>query len=286
MDPTVSEPQATVVDQPVPPVHGSDQAEPIKPVDAHPKRSPIVPILAALVLLGGAGVGWYYVLGPGKAAEGGRDRAKLGPNTAEVGETEGEGEAGGGSKPIPPGGLPVEVARPRRGGIERTTTQAASVHAFEHAQLYAKVSGYLKVQNVDIGDRVKLGQLLAVIDDPEVDKAVDQNKASLDQARPRSAWPRPRSGAPRPTRPPPRRWSQQAESEVVAKVSNQDLQSSSSAGSPAWSAATPSRPSSRTSRRTATRWPPPTSAWPGPPSSPSKAQVLDKAAACPRPRPT
>jgi len=77
--------------------------------------------------------------------------------------------------------LPVQVAHPRRGGIERTTTQAGSVHAFQHASLYAKLSGYLKVQKVDIGDRVKLGDLLAVIEDPEVDKAVDQNQAALDQ---------------------------------------------------------------------------------------------------------
>ena len=77
----------------------------------------------------------------------------------------------------------VEVAHPVQGGLERTTTQAGSVHAFEHARLYAKVSGYLKVQNVDIGDTVKQGQVLAEVDVPELLKAVDQAAASLDQAK-------------------------------------------------------------------------------------------------------
>jgi RND family efflux transporter MFP subunit len=69
--------------------------------------------------------------------------------------------------------------------LEIKTTQAGSVHAFEHAELFAKVSGYLKVQNVDIGDTVKLGQLLAEIDDPEIHKAVDQARAALDQSKAR-----------------------------------------------------------------------------------------------------
>src|SRR5689334_8444128 len=53
----------------------------------------------------------------------------------------------------------VEVVRPTRGGIERKTVQPGSVHAFEWVDLYANVSGYLKVQAVDIGDRVRKGQV-------------------------------------------------------------------------------------------------------------------------------
>src|SRR5262245_45810849 len=53
----------------------------------------------------------------------------------------------------------VEVVAPVPGGLVRTTTQPGSVHAFEHADLYAKVSGYLKTQSVDIGDQVKTGQV-------------------------------------------------------------------------------------------------------------------------------
>ncbi len=97
------------------------------------------------------------------------------------------GDEGSGSqgqqKTAAAAGMRVEVAHPSPGGLERKMTQVCSVHAFEHAQLYAKVNGFLKEQSVDIGDRVKRNQLLAVIDVPELVKAVDQAKAALDQAK-------------------------------------------------------------------------------------------------------
>ncbi len=61
----------------------------------------------------------------------------------------------------------VTTIKPEQGGIERTTNQPGSVIAFESAHLYSKASGYLKSQSVDIGDRVKRGQVLAVVDAPE-----------------------------------------------------------------------------------------------------------------------
>ena len=125
-------------------------------------RSPLRIVGGLIVAAGAVGGAYYYLT---------NDRQK---SEASSGDHPGE------HKPVT--GLPVEVTHPRPGGIERTTTQAGSVHAFEHASLYAKLSGYLEVQNVDIGDRVKLGQLLAVIEDPEIDKAVDQSQAALDQA--------------------------------------------------------------------------------------------------------
>src|SRR5689334_2459995 len=45
----------------------------------------------------------------------------------------------------------VETVKPQPGGIERTTTQPGTVIAFESARLFAKISGYLKSQAVDIG---------------------------------------------------------------------------------------------------------------------------------------
>lgn len=81
-------------------------------------------------------------------------------------------------------GLPrVEVVNPAPGGLERTTTQPGSVHPFEFADLYAKVSGYLKTQSVDIGDRVKAGQVLAEIDMPELVKEVERDVAAVSQAK-------------------------------------------------------------------------------------------------------
>src|ERR1700732_1765029 len=54
--------------------------------------------------------------------------------------------------------------------------------AFEQANIYARASGYVLKRYVDIGDRVKAGQLLAEITAPEVDAQVAQYQNSLQQA--------------------------------------------------------------------------------------------------------
>jgi HlyD family secretion protein len=76
----------------------------------------------------------------------------------------------------------VEVVRPRVGEMGSSTTQPAWVEAFHYANLFAKVSGYLATQKVDIGSAVKVGQPLATIDAPEVVQAADQASAELEQA--------------------------------------------------------------------------------------------------------
>ncbi len=50
------------------------------------------------------------------------------------------------------------------------------------AFLYARANGYLKRRLVDIGDRVHRGQLLAIIDSPDLDQQVDQAREQLRQA--------------------------------------------------------------------------------------------------------
>ena len=54
--------------------------------------------------------------------------------------------------------------------------------AFEQADIYGRASGYVLKRNVDIGDRVKTGQLLAEISAPEVDYQIAQLQNSLQQA--------------------------------------------------------------------------------------------------------
>jgi HlyD family secretion protein len=82
-----------------------------------------------------------------------------------------------------PMALKVEVVRPTQGGLRRVTIQPGSVHAFESVDLFAKVSGFLRTQAVDIGDAVKKGQRLAEIDAPELDKEVDEADAAVARAR-------------------------------------------------------------------------------------------------------
>src|SRR5207302_2283810 len=59
---------------------------------------------------------------------------------------------------------------------------AATTQAIQDAIIYARTSGYLRKRYVDIGDRVTTGQLLAVIDSPEIDQQLRQAKADLRQS--------------------------------------------------------------------------------------------------------
>ena len=51
----------------------------------------------------------------------------------------------------------VEVVRPRRVTVAQRLQTNATLEAFEEADLFAKVSGYLSDVRVDIGDHVKAG---------------------------------------------------------------------------------------------------------------------------------
>lgn len=57
------------------------------------------------------------------------------------------------------------------------------VEAWSRAPIYARVSGYLKRWNVDIGQPVKAGQVLAEIETPDLDQALSQAQAELTSAR-------------------------------------------------------------------------------------------------------
>jgi RND family efflux transporter MFP subunit len=57
----------------------------------------------------------------------------------------------------------------------------ATTSAFEAANIFARASGYVVQRNVDIGSRVKAGDLLAVISAPELDHQIAQAQATLAQ---------------------------------------------------------------------------------------------------------
>lgn len=75
----------------------------------------------------------------------------------------------------------VETVHPTKGGLGRRTSQPGSAHSFESADLFPKVSGYLLTQHVDIGSRVKRGDLLAELDVPELSKDVEAATATWQQ---------------------------------------------------------------------------------------------------------
>src|ERR1043165_7572691 len=57
------------------------------------------------------------------------------------------------------------------------------LEANSQAQLYARVSGYLKDWKADIGTPVKAGQLLAEIDAPDLDQQIMQAEADVASAK-------------------------------------------------------------------------------------------------------
>jgi membrane fusion protein (multidrug efflux system) len=64
--------------------------------------------------------------------------------------------------------LSVQTIRPARGPITRFISLPGGLKAYQQATLFAKVAGYLKSINVDKGDSVKEGALLAEIEVPEL----------------------------------------------------------------------------------------------------------------------
>src|SRR6185503_21004278 len=77
-------------------------------------------------------------------------------------------------------GPTVQVMKPVRRDMARTLTIPANIAPWYQATLYAKVSGYLKEMRVDKGDEVKKGQIIALIDAPEVSDQFEQ--AQVDYA--------------------------------------------------------------------------------------------------------
>jgi len=80
-------------------------------------------------------------------------------------------------------GLPtVAVINPTLVPID-TLQLPGRVEAWSRAPIYARVSGYLKRWNVDIGQPVKAGQVLAEIETPDLDQELSQAQAELASAR-------------------------------------------------------------------------------------------------------
>jgi len=76
----------------------------------------------------------------------------------------------------------VAVATPDTRGKRTTIDLPGRLEAYSQAQLFARVSGYIKEWKVDIGTPVKAGQLLAEIDAPDLDQQVMQAEADVASA--------------------------------------------------------------------------------------------------------
>jgi RND family efflux transporter MFP subunit len=72
------------------------------------------------------------------------------------------------------------VVRPQRGDIVRSITLPGDLVGLYQSTLYAKVTGYLKSISVDKGDWVKEGQVLAVIEVPELEQRLARARADME----------------------------------------------------------------------------------------------------------
>jgi len=77
----------------------------------------------------------------------------------------------------------VNVIHAKPSAATSTLTLPATLQALQSAPIYARTSGYMRKWFVDIGDNVGRGQLLAVIDAPEVDQQLAAARADLQTAR-------------------------------------------------------------------------------------------------------
>ncbi len=75
-------------------------------------------------------------------------------------------------------GRNVLVAKVFEEPASRTVDLPATIHGYTEAAIYAKVAGYLKTIDVDKGDRVQQGQVVAILETPDLDKQVADAKAA------------------------------------------------------------------------------------------------------------
>jgi RND family efflux transporter MFP subunit len=76
----------------------------------------------------------------------------------------------------------VTVALVTRGASHSSLVLPGNIQAVTESPVLARASGYIKARSVDIGDRVKEGQVLAEIEAPELDQQIRQAQAAIDQA--------------------------------------------------------------------------------------------------------
>ncbi len=73
--------------------------------------------------------------------------------------------------------LPVAVAKVVRTDLAQAVEFDAEFRPYQEIDLHAKVAGFVKAMYVDIGDRVKEGQLLAALEVPELQDDIDHAQA-------------------------------------------------------------------------------------------------------------
>lgn len=84
-----------------------------------------------------------------------------------------------GAKPAPAVQKAASVVEVTRGTLASTLTVAGQFQPYQEVDLHAKVSGYVRRISVDIGDRVRQGQVLAALEVPELRDQVQGAEAEV-----------------------------------------------------------------------------------------------------------
>ena len=77
----------------------------------------------------------------------------------------------------------VSLVQPQWQTFENSIEQPGWIKAWERAALYTKINGYVQTVNVEIGTRVRKGDLLAVLSVPELDEGLKRKEALVEQAK-------------------------------------------------------------------------------------------------------
>lgn len=74
---------------------------------------------------------------------------------------------------------PVAVAIVKRGPVVNTLNLSGEFRPYQQVDVHAKVAGYIRTISVDVGDHVKAGQVLAILEVPELNAQVAGAKADI-----------------------------------------------------------------------------------------------------------
>lgn len=77
----------------------------------------------------------------------------------------------------------VALVSPQMGKPMQEILLPGTIQAYTDAPIYARTNGYIKAWYHDIGTHVQKGELLAIIETPELDRQVDEARANLDTAK-------------------------------------------------------------------------------------------------------
>jgi len=94
----------------------------------------------------------------------------------------GGGEKASANAPLATEAISVGVAKVGKKALGRKLTVSSELVPFQEIDVYAKESGYVKKLDVDYGTRVKAGQVMAVLEIPELESQLQQDDAAIKNA--------------------------------------------------------------------------------------------------------